>query len=101
MSMDVERERELKRQDRLHVRMEVDGTELTVYNWVTVGQVATARGTGTIEYTRSEVHAGDSTTKPDAVTHWVAHELVDEFGIDPAGQGIAVIDPTDDGVTVL
>ncbi|MWG36512.1 hypothetical protein [Halomarina oriensis] len=90
----------LNRREEIDVR--VDGKELLVYNWVNVIQPTEVRGHNPVVATAgADIYAGDSTMKPDAVTHWVAKELDDELRIDPADHGIEVIDVTDDEVTVL
>jgi hypothetical protein len=90
----------LQRQDRITVL--ADGEEVTVFNWVNVQRGATVRGTNPIvQYHEPSIAAGDSHHSPEAVTHWIAAELRNEFNIDVSDHGISVIDPTDEEVTVL
>lgn len=89
----------LQHQDR--IRVERDGEEIEVFNWVNISQPSVVRGIGSIETFDARIGAGDSGIEPEAVTEWVAEELWNEFGIEVEKHGIEVIDPTDDGVTVL
>ncbi|WP_225334265.1 hypothetical protein [Halomicrobium urmianum] len=93
-------EQELRRKERLTVVQ--DGEETEVFNWVNVNQPAIVRGHNPVVDTYdAQIGAGDSSMHPDAVTHWVAEELRDEFNIDPEDHDIEVIDPTDEEVGVL
>lgn len=90
----------LRNRDRITVVK--DGEEIEVFNWVNLKQPAVVRGGNpTVEKFDAEIGAGDSSAAPDAITTWVAEELDWEFGIDPEDQGIDVIDPTDEEVTVV
>lgn len=90
----------LQRQDRIAVKR--DGEEVEVFNWANVRRFSTVRATNpVVSHDDTRIGAGDSTMKPDAVTHWVAEELDMEFGIDPEKHDIEVIDVTSDEVTVL
>lgn len=83
------------------IKVERDGEQIDVYNWVNVSKPMVIRGHNpTHETFEAEIGAGDSPKTPDAVTHWVAEEMRYE-GIDPEDHGIDVIDPTADGVHVL
>lgn len=90
----------LKHRERITVQ--ADDEEIDVFNWVNVTQPATVRGHNpAVETYQADIGAGDASFTPEAVTPWVAEELSREFYIDVEEHGIDVIDPTDDGVTVL
>jgi len=90
----------LRQRDRITV--EKAGKEIEVFNWVNIKQPAVVRGGNPcVEKSEAEVGAGDSAATPDAVTSWVAEELRREFYIDVEDHGIDVIDPEDEGVSVL
>ena len=81
---------------------EIDGEEVTIYNWVNVLQPGTVWGHGTAERFDANIGAGDSKRTPEYVTEWVAGQLDAEFGIRLSSRGdITVVDPTDDDVTLL
>lgn len=91
---------QLRRKDRITV--ERDGEEVEVFNWANVRRFSTVRASNpVVSHDDTRIGAGDSTMKPDAVTHWVAEELDAEFSINPEKHGIEVIDVTSDEVTVL
>ncbi|AUX09238.1 hypothetical protein AArcSl_1609 [Halalkaliarchaeum desulfuricum] len=86
------------------IRCKRDGEEVAVYNRINLTQPAMIRGLPTVERFETQIGAGDSQTPPEAITHWVAHVLTDEFGITRDGlatHDIAVVDPTAPEVTVL
>jgi len=90
----------LQHRDRITVYK--DGEEVEVFNWVNIKQPAVVRGGNrVVEKFTAEIGAGDMRKAPEAVTHWVAEELEDNFGIDPTDNGIEVIDPTSEEVDVL
>lgn len=90
----------LRQRDRITLRR--DGEEVEVFNWVNVNQPAIVRGGNpSVETFEAEIGAGDSRVTPDAVTSWVAEELMDEFYIDVEDHGIEVIDPESEEVEVL
>lgn len=91
-------EKKLKRMDRILV--DVDGEEIEVYNWATVQRSHRVRP-GESEHFEPKISAGDAVgMEPDAITHWLAEWIYDEFQVDVEDQGIDVIDPTDDEVNV-
>jgi len=78
-----------------------DGEEIEVFNWVNIQQPAVVRGHNpVVEKFDAEIGAGDGAKTPGAVTHWIAEELLHEFGIEVEDHGIEVIDPTAEEVTV-
>lgn len=90
----------LRNRDRITV--EKDGEEIEVFNWVTVKQPAIVRGSNpVVDKADPKIGAGDSMMDPDAVTEWVAEEVWAEYSIDVEDQGIDVIDPIAEEVTVL
>lgn len=91
---------DLIRKERMTV--EKDGEEVEVFNWANVQQRHVVRGHNPIRETfGADIGAGDSSRKPEAVTHWLATELFHELNIEVEDQGIEVIDPTSDEVNVL
>ncbi|WP_157884863.1 hypothetical protein [Halorubrum aethiopicum] len=92
----------LRRRDRLSV-IDEDGEEREVFGWVTIERTSTVRGSNpVVDHGEPTISAGDAIgMDPDAVTHWVAQEVEDEFLIDVRDHGIDVIDPTSEEVTVL
>lgn len=93
---------QLSLRQREHITVRRDGEEIEVYNWVNITRQTTVRGHNPcVERGDPTLGAGDSTMDPDAVTHWVADELEDEFYIDVTDHGIEVIDPTAEEVEVL
>jgi len=91
----------LRQRDRLTV-VDTDGEERDVFGWATVERVTHVRGSNPVVDTLElNVFAGDSRMKPEAVTHWLAEEIEAEYGTDVGDLGIDVIDPTDEGVSVL
>jgi hypothetical protein len=87
--------------DRLTVKH--DGEEKEVYNWVNIKQPAIVRGSNpVVERFTAEIGAGDSQMHPEAVTSWVAEELLYEFNIDlDTYNEIEVIDVESEEVAVL
>lgn len=88
----------LKKKDRITV--EKDGERMDLFNWGNL-QIHKQVRLGQSERTAVFVNAGDATYPPDAVTVWLADELAREFNVDVTQHDIEVVDPTDDGVTVL
>jgi hypothetical protein len=90
---------------RLNDRLTVnhDGEEKEVYNWVNIKQPAIVRGSNpVVERFNAEIGAGDSPMTPEAVTAWVAEELLFEFNIDlDTHDEIEVIDIESEEVVVL
>ncbi|ELZ96615.1 hypothetical protein [Haloferax sulfurifontis] len=79
-----------------------DGERLEVYNVVNIDQPAVVRGYNpVVETFDARIGAGDSRTKPEAVTKAVAYELEDEFYIDVADHDIEVVDIESDDVEVI
>ena len=93
---------ELRRRDRLTV-VDEDGDEREVFGWATIERASTVRGSNpVVDHGETSIHAGDAIgLDPDAVTHWLAEEIENEFGVDVRDQGIDVIDPTSEEVDVL
>lgn len=85
---------DLRRRDRIEV--ERDGETLDVYNWVTMERASRVRGNNpVVEHFEPCIFGGDSRMEPDAVTDWVARELIVEFDIDVTDHGIEVVDIED------
>lgn len=94
-------EQDLRLQDRIHV-VDEEGDEREVFNWVSVEETSVVRAVNpTVETALRRIYAGDSEHMPEAVTHWIAEALNDEFNINVEMANIDVIDPTRDEVTVL
>jgi len=92
----------LRQHDRLTVIDENDD-EREVFGWATVQRTSTVRGSNpVVDHGEPRISAGDAIgMDPDAVTHWLADVIRDEFGLDVRDQGIDVIDPTAEEVDVL
>lgn len=92
----------LRRRDRLTV-IDEDGEEREVFGWATVQRASTVRGSNpVVDHGEPRISAGDAIgMDPEAVTHWLAQEIEDEFGVDVRDHGIDVIDPTSEEVDVL
>jgi len=88
--------------------VEYKGEQIEVCNWVSVLSSATIRGFIFEENTETEIESDfvkigalDSLESPEAVTPATAEVMRDEYGIEPEDQGIKVINPESDDVTVI
>lgn len=86
-------------QDRITV--ERDGEEIEVFNHVSVINRHYINSVNGHESFAPIITSGDSDERVDVVTERVADYLWHEWGIEAEKQGIEVIDPEDEEVTVL